>query len=931
MSGEAVGRHSIELDVNGRMRKVEVDPASSLLRVLRDDLGLTGAKASCEVGQCGSCTVIVDGGPVRSCLVPAARADGVVVQTVEGLARDGELTRLQQSFIDHGGFQCGFCTSGVLMRLSALFADEPGADESRLREALGTHLCRCTGYEAILEAAGAATADMRSVAHGDGAPTGMGRRVPQKQGPAKVTGRQVYVGDMTVPGMLHAKVLRSPHAHAEIRRIDTSAAWDVEGVVDVITREDVPDTRYNSAYRNPNDVETLRYDERVLNEKARYDGDRIAAVAAETVQAAIEAINAIEVEYDPLPALVDPLAALEPGAPEIHAGTGNLAADPKVLRYGDPARAWNEAEVRIEGVFRTAGAQHANLEPKAALAQTHPDGRVTLHATTQVPFHVRSIIPTALGIPESKVRIIAPDMGGGQGERSDPADEYALIMLAQRTGRPVRISNTREEQFTSTRVRHAAVVESGIAADRKGRLVARRTRAAIATGGYSTMGYRVMLSLGVRSAALYRVPNLEYEGRVAYTNTQVGGGMRGFGSPQAAFAIESQLDELADRLGIDPIEIRLRNVVRAGDPYLDLGAGWEVQSAAAAEGLEVLRDRTGWVAKREQLLEPQADGLLRGIGVGLGSHISTVMPYYRDHGDALITVHENGTFLIRVGVPDTGTGSTTVFAQIAAEELGVPSESVRVDTGDTDLAPYDQGAHSSRTTYVAGGAVRCAAEAVKDQLLDEAALMMEARREDVRFVDGRIRVTGMPSSEATVEEVAHWLRYESDHPRRINAQGSFLPPSVAPPYAIAVAEVAIDPVTGILAVERITEAIDCGRPVNPMFVEGQLHGAIHMGVGSAIGEAMRYDGDGRLTTRSFADYQLLRAPDMPEIETIILDSEEPTGPFGAKGLGEASVVPIAPSVANAVRHAIGEAPTELPLTPESVLALIDRSRLKADR
>lgn len=921
---------SIDLRVNGEPRTLRVAPAQSLLRTLREDLRLTGTKPSCELGQCGACTVVLDGTPVRSCLVPAARLQGADVRTVEGLGVNGELTPLQRSFVERGGFQCGYCTSGMLMRLDALLETESDPTEARIREALGTNLCRCTGYEKIVEAATAAISPAPPDETDEAHASGVGARVPQQRGPAKVSGRQDYVGDMTLPGMLHAKILRSPHAHAEIRAIDVNAARRIDGVVDVITFEDVPETRYNSAYRNPNDVETLRYDERVLNEKARYDGDRIAAVAAESVQAAIEAVQAIEVEYAPLPAVTDPLEALTPGAAEVHAETGNLAAEPKELEYGDPDGAWDRAEIRLEGVFRTAGAQHANLEPKAVLARVEPDGGVTVHATTQVPFHVRSIIPAALGIPESKVRIIAADMGGGNGERSDPADEYAVILLAQRTGRPVKLVNTREEQFTSTRVRHPAVVESGLAANRDGTLLARRTRATIATGGYATMGYRVTLSLGVRSAALYRVPNIRYEGRVAYTNTPVGGGMRGFGSPQAAFAIESQMDELAALLDLDPIDIRIRNVARTGDPYLDLGPGWEVRSAAAVDGLELLRERTEWDAKRRLLREPQADGRLRGIGVALGSHISTVMPYYRDHGDARMSLHEDGTFIIRIGVPDTGTGSSTVFAQLAAEELGVSSDRVRVETGDTDLAPYDQGAHSSRTTYVAGGAVRRAAEEMKSQLLDEAALMLEARREDLMLEEGMIRVRGLPSTTATIAEVAHWLRYESDHPRRIDAQGSFLPPSVAPPYAICVAEIAIDPRTGTIAAERVTEAIDCGRPVNPMFVEGQLHGAIHMGLGGALGEAMLFDSDGRLSTRSFADYQLMRAEDMPAIETVILDSEEPTGPFGAKGLGEASVVPIGPAVANAVTHALGRRPEELPITPERVLELLDPRRSEGD-
>jgi xanthine dehydrogenase molybdenum-binding subunit len=528
----------------------------------------------------------------------------------------------------------------------------------------------------------------------------------------------------------------------------------------------------------------------------------------------------------------------------------------------------------------------------------------------------------ALGIPEGNARIVALDQGGGQGERSDPADDYVVVVLAKRTGRPVRLTNNREEQFTSTRVRHAAVVTSRLGADENGRLLVRDTDAAIATGGYAGMGYRVILSLGVRSAALYRVPDIAYHGRVAYTTTPVSGGMRGFGSPQAAFPIESQLDELAERVGIDPIEVRIRNLSHAGDPYLDLDPQWKIQSNEAAQGLEVLRERTGWDEKRSRLREPQPDGLLRGIGVAVGSHISTVMPYYRDHGDAVMQLHENGSVMLMIGVPDTGTGSTTVFAQIAAEAVGLDTGQVIVNTGDTDLAPYDQGAHSSRTTYVAGGAVSRAGAALKEQLLEEAGLMLEVSPADLEIAAGRIAVSGDPAKGVTLEELGNWLRYESDHPHRLVVSGAGLPTSIAPPYAIAVAEIAVEPRTGIIHVEAMTEAIDCGRPVNPMFVEGQLHGAMHMGIGAALCEDLLYDETGRLTTRTFGHYQLLRAADMPKIETVILDSEEPSGPFGAKGLGEASVVPIAPAIANAFAHATGVRPRQVPITPERALEML---------
>jgi putative selenate reductase molybdopterin-binding subunit len=921
-----IARHQIDraLTVNGRRLAVRAYPAESLLNALRQQ-GLTGAKPACEAGQCGACTVIVNGVPKRACLIPLGQLRAETpVETVEGLAEGEILSPLQLAFVEEAAVQCGYCTSGILMRMTAFLRDHPRPTESAVRRALESNLCRCTGYENIVKA-------VVRVGQGHAPPlperegsSVVGSRIPQLQGRGKVTGSQRFTTDLTAPRLLHAKILRASVAHAAISRIDCSQAWKVPGVVDVITFQDVPDRRYNSAFRNPNDALTLRPDERILNERARHVGDRIAAVAAETKQAALRALAAIEVEYEPLPVYIDPVEALGPDATEIHEGTGNAASEPFVVEFGDVERAMAEAPVSVRGRFRLPAVQHANLEPKAVIAEWDAEGRVTIRATTQVPFHVRTVLIQALDLGADRIRVIAPDLGGGQGERSDPGDEFVAVVLAKRTGRPVKLVNSREEQFTSTRVRHGAVLEASLAANRDGELIARTTTATLATGAYATMGYRVLKSLGIRSAALYRVPNLRYEGRLAYTNTPVAGGMRGFGSPQAAFVVETQLDELAAQLDVNPIDIRIRNLVKPGDPYLDLDENWQIRSAAAVDGLRVVRRLCNWDEKRQGLRAPQPDAMRRGIGVAVGSHISTVMPYYRDHGDALVKLHENGTVFVYTGVPDTGTGSTTIFAQLAAQELGLPHTSIRVVTGDTDLVPYDQGAHSSRTTYVAGEAVRRAAAELKIQICREAASMLECGIDDVELTDGLVKVRGVPSSGVGIEKLAHWIRYESDDPHQLIAERSHLPKSIAPPFAICVAEVAVDPRTGQVRVERMLEAIDCGKPVNPMFVEGQLHGAIHMGLGAALCEEMRFDGQGRPLTRSFAEYQLLRSVDMPEIRVVILDSTEPTGPFGAKGLGEASVVPVAASVANAVAHAVGAHPHELPLTPERVLALMHR-------
>jgi putative selenate reductase molybdopterin-binding subunit len=913
---------TVTLSVDGAPVSLRSSPAKSLLMALRDCGATSVPKPGCEVGQCGACTVLLDGGPVRSCLVPVARVEGCRVTTAKGLANNETAKFLLDRLVDRGAFQCGYCAPGIIVRFHAHIAAGGRMDAESLRDALMSNLCRCTGYQNLIDAVSNWSREASSVALES--PAGFGARIPQLAGTRKATGEEIYTTDMVLAGMLHGRILRSTSPHASITRIDIDEALALPGVVAVFTAADVPQTNYNGAFRNPNDAQTLRADERVLNDRARFEGDRIAAVAAETPEAAQRALDAIHVKYDPFKAAFDPVSALQEGAAEIHAGTRNHAAEPFAFDIGDVETAGSQSAHVVRGTFRTAAVQHCNLEPKAALASWSSDGRLTLITNTQVPFHARKVLSRAFGVDESLIRVYAPDMGGGQGERSDLGDEIVAVWLSQKTKRPVRWANSREEQFTSSRTRHAVVMDATIAADDDGNFVAREIQATLGTGAYAGMGYRVMKSLGIRSAAIYRTPNFRYRGRLAYTNLPVAGGMRGFGSPQGAFAMETLVDELAEKIGVDSLDLRLRNLIQEGDPYLDLGPEWKVGSVRAAEGIRQLAERFDWTTKRAAWPESREPRVWRGIGAAVGTHISTVMPYYRDHGNAYVDHHENGHYVVRIGVPDTGTGSSTVFAQLAAEELKTDARGIRVVTGDTDLAPYDQGAHSSRTTYVAGEAVRRAAVALREKILARGAEMLGVPFSALRFTAEGISFEGDNlQRNLTVAEIDHWVRFESDRPEMLSGQGSFLPPSVAPPFAVCISEVRVDPLTGRVHVDRIGEAIDCGQPVNPMFVEGQLHGAVAMGMGAALCEEYVVSEDGRLLTRDFASYQMLRAADLPNIETLILSSYEPTGPNGAKGLGEASVVPVAAAISNAVAHAVGKFPREIPLTPERVLALIE--------
>lgn len=748
----------------------------------------------------------------------------------------------------------------------------------------------------------------------------VGQRLPRVDALGKAQGTTRYTSDLTLPGLLLGKFLRSPHPHAVLRGIDPRRARRVPGVRAVLTHADAPPQRYNSSYRMPKDKKVLRFDQRVLDDRVRFVGDKVAAVAAESEDAALEALELIQVEFEPLPVVTDPEEALQAGAPEIHPG-GNLAADPFVFAWGDVEQGFREADLVLEGRYELGTVQHANMENKSCLAAWGPDGRLTVWSATQVPFAVRHVLAMALGVSPQRVRVIAPPLGGGQGERSDMWDEDVCALLAKATGRPVRLSLSREEQFTSSRTRHGGVVCSKIGLKKDGTLVARSLKAVLNTGAYATMGARVAASFGVRTVALYRTPHVAYEGLLAYTNSPVAGGMRGFGSPQAGFVIETQLDEAAETLGIDPIELRMRNIVRKGDRYFNID--WKIHSCGVGEGLRALAERVGWTERRRRLPQESPNPLRRGIGVAIGNHISTVMPFFADFGEAILKLNEDGTVNLLSGVVDIGTGSSTILTQVVAEELGLCAEDVVVVTGDTDHTPLDMGSHSSRTTYVGGGAVLDAAKNLKRLILQEAAECLEAPAGEGVLENGGISVRGAPDRRITLKELAEALAF-GKVPRQLIATGHVTPQNMAPPYSVCVAEVEVDIESGVIRPLRILEAIDCGRAINPASVEGQLEGAIAMGLGYALTEELVIDRTGAVVNGTLMDYKLPSAIDLPATETFIVDSEEPTGPFGAKGLGEASLVPIAPAIANAVAHATGVRLRSLPLRPEALVAGLKR-------
>ena len=769
------------------------------------------------------------------------------------------------------------------------------------------------------------------------------------------TGRGTFVDDIEMRGMLHARILHSPHAHARLKRVDASQARAMPGVACVLTHEDVPRVPYTTAGQGW--PEPSPYDAVMLDRKVRFVGDRVAVVAAEDPELAQRAAEAIRVEYEVLPAILDPEQAMAPGAPVIHDqedASGikdparNLAAE-IVAEVGSVERGFAEAKKVLETTYRVPYVQQSSIEPHITITWLDEDHRLIVRTSTQVPFHVRRIIAPLLGIPIARIRVIKPRIGGGFGGKQEILIEDLCGMITLRTGRPVRLEYTREEELTAARTRHPQIVtvKSGV---RDGRFTALEMRVLENTGAYGTHALTVMSVTGNRALSLYRCPNLRYEARAVYTNLAVAGAFRGYGCPQGFFALESHVDEVAAALGEDPLEFRKRNHVQEGDdqPIAEvLGEGKEgfkqlIRSCGLPQAIELGAKAIGWPEKRARhgradgtetidlaAYQVRAKGLAtdrdataptsirRGVGMAIVMQASGIPGV--DMGAASIKMNEDASFNLLVGATDIGTGADTMFCQVAAEALGVPVEKIIPYSSDTDMTPFDPGAYASSTTYISGRAVEKAAVAVRQQIAEVGARMLEEPPADV--VLHNQRVCAKDGRFVTYEQVCLSSLYQKDQ-FQIMATASHMSYDSPPPFAAVFVEVEVDTETGLVRVLRVVEAVDCGQVVNPQMAEGQIEGAAIQSVGYALYERMPFDASGRMQFRSFRDYTIATAVDVPEIVSILVPTHEPTGPFGAKAIAEIPINGPAPAIANAVFHATGARVREIPLTPERVLAAL---------
>jgi putative selenate reductase molybdopterin-binding subunit len=745
-------------------------------------------------------------------------------------------------------------------------------------------------------------------------------------GLALVTGRPVFAGDLDLSGTLHIALLTSPHPHARIRTIDPGAAARLPGVALVLTHENTPSTRFTTAGQGY--PEPSPYDNRMFDPKVRFVGDRVAAVAAESPRLAEEALGLITVDYEVLDPVLSVDAALAPGAPVVHDeadaqgiwdAAHNLAAFVDVA-VGDAEAGLLECAAVVETTCETQYAQHAPVETHVCHSYLDDNGRLVLQTSTQVPFHVRRIVAHVLDLPIHRIRVVKPRIGGGFGVKQEVLLEDVCGLVTMRTGRPARWEYTRPQEFVSARTRHPFRITVKLGAGADGLLHAVVMDATQNTGAYGTHSLTVLSNAGSKTLPLYnKAPHVRFQGRSVYTNLPVGGAYRGYGGTQASFPLETAMDALAERLGLDPIELRRRNHIRSGETsplFAELGEGREgvpmtIKSCAIEDCLQAGMEAFGWAEKRAR--PPDTGPVRRGVGMSLhmqGSGIPLI-----DMAAATIKMNDDGSFNLLVGATDIGTGSDTILGQIAAEVLGVGLERIVVHSSDTDFTPFDTGAYASSTTYVSGKAVERAALEVRDQIARVAAAMLKGDPAQVTLGDGRAILPDGRS--VTLAEVCTRAYYGADQ-FQIGATASCVPEESPPPFLASFAEVAVDVETGMVRVLDYVAAVDCGTPVNPRMAEGQVEGAVANGIGYALTEELLLTSAGKVRNADFAHYKIPGTLDLPPIRVILVDSYEPTGPMGAKSIAEIGINGPVPSIANAIHHAVGVRLTRTPFTPERV-------------
>ena len=895
----------MSFEINGKVFE-EKPRAGQCLRTFLRELGHFGVKKGCDAGDCGACTVLLDNEPVHSCLIPAFRAEGRAVTTIEGFAGDAAIHPMQQAFLDAQGFQCGFCTGGMILTCASLNQ----AQRHDLGAALKGNICRCTGYRSIEDALNGKR-NIEDAAAGDA----FGHSLPAPAGPQVVRGAARYTFDTAIEGLLHIKVLRSPHPHAKIISIDKSDALAVAGVQAVLTHEDAPQKLFSTArhekdWMDPDDT-------RVLDDVVRFVGQKVAAVVAESEAAAQEGCRRLKVTYEVLPHVVDPAAAIALGAPVIHPGKStehrianaarNIAAETHG-EFGDVEAALASSAVTYEGTFTTQRVQHAALETHGGLAFIDANGILTVRASTQVPFLTRRTLADLFDLPLDKVRVFCERVGGGFGGKQEMFVEDILALAALKTGRPVKLELTREEQFIATSTRHPMRATVTAGADKDGKLTALKLDVISNTGAYGNHAGPVLFHAVQECISVYNCPNKKVDAIAAYTNTVPAGAFRGYGLPQTLIAVEAAIDELARQLGISPFEMRRRNVVKPGDPMLTPPESEYHDVIYGSYGLDQCLDLVER-AMTAMAPDPQlSDEWLVGDGIAL-TMIDTVPP--AGHiADCFISLRDDGGFELTVGTAEFGNGTSTVHRQIAATALATTVDQIRLKQSDTANGGHDTGAYGSAGTFVAGLATKVAAENLAAEIKAFAANAMGTDTATSVLERDQL-VCG--STRLSFAQIAQAARAQG---RTLHAHGNSggTPRSVA--FNVQGFRVAVNKGSGELKILKSVQAADAGRVANPMQCRGQVEGGVAQSLGATLYEELVIDEGGRIVNPRFRDYHLPSFADVPRTEVFFADTCDTVGPMGAKSMSESPYNPVAAAMGNAIASATGIRFTATPFKPD---------------
>lgn len=741
----------------------------------------------------------------------------------------------------------------------------------------------------------------------------IGKSIPQIDAREQALGLTEFVSDIKLPGMLHGRIVRSPYPHARILNIDISKAKSLPGVKAVATAEDTPKIPFGP---RTEDWTIMAVD------KVRFIGDEVAGVAAVDEDIAEEALDLIRVEYEELPAVFDPLEAMKPGAPLIHAKERNILSEFNLTR-GDVDQAFSESDFVHSAHYYTNQVYQAYLEPMACVVQPDISGKLTFYLATQVPSMTRLSYAKALGLPLEKVRVVVPHYGGAFGGKQETNLHLVAAVLSQKTGRPIRMVNPREEDFVAGNPRVPMYIDLKLGAKKDGTLTAKEASVIGAAGGRGVYSMVIVATACYRVDSLYHFQNLKTRGVTVYTNTIPTGCFRGFGNAQMTFALESSMDMIAETIGMDPAELRIKNGIKTGEVSIH---GWKIGSSGLEECIRKATDVSDWKEKRGQ------KRFAKGIGLACCNHVSGNRAFARefDGGAGIVRVGREGRVMVYHGESEMGQGQRTIFAQIVAEELGISVDQIEVARVDTDISPFGLGSFATRGTVFGGNGVKAAAAEAKRQIFDLAAEMLEANPSDLEAKQGKIYVKGAPEKNISFQKVAENSLYKRGG-APIVGTGFWVPNTVLPdpvtkygniapayPFACQIAEVEVDTETGQVNMLNFVAAHDVGRAINPQTTEGQIHGGVAQGIGWALMENMVTD-KGKVLNPNFRDYVIPGPLDLPPIQSILVEPVDPNGPFGAKGIGEPALNPAPAAVANAIYKAVGVRITELPISPEKIL------------